>query len=299
MAGERALPGLGLFGFWTLGSNGYKPQMDENLRKLSALVMPYVLSSVPTVPGSPTDGDIHRLTSAPNLNAIAIRDNGGWVYLTPGEGWQIYDRGANERLLFDGTNWVNLASAGNFLALTDTPSSYTGHALKLIRVKADLSGLEFFASSGGGIISGPAAPTAGQGNDNDFYIETTNSRLYGPKAAGAWPGSYTSLVGLDGADFPPLTITSTAADLTLTNGHFTGNQYLDVDSASPVTLTLNTGLTGTEPMMIEQKGVGQITIAGSATLRTRNGLKSAGRYAVLTIIPKGGDVYTIGGDTIT
>lgn len=299
MAGERALPGLGLFGFWTLGSNGYKNQLDENLRKLSALVMPYVLSSVATVPGLPVDGDIHRLTGAPNLNSIAIRDNGAWVYLAPSEGWQIYDRGANERLLFDGTSWVNLANAGTFLQLTDTPADYTGDALKLVRVNATMTALEFFAASTGGIISGPAAPTAGDGNDDDFYIETTNGRLYGPKTAGAWPGGYISLVGMDGADFPPYTITSTSVSLTLTDAHFSGNQHLDVDSASPVNISVDVGLIGTEPLVLEQKGVGTFTINGTATRNSRNGLKSAGRYALVTIIPKGSDVYTIGGDTIT
>lgn len=299
MAGERALPGLGLFGFWTLGSNGYKTQLDENLRKLSALVMPYVLSSVAAVPGSPTDGDIHRLTVAPNLNSIAIRDNGAWVYLVPSEGWQIYDRGADQRLLFDGTNWINLANTATFLQLTDTPANYSGDALKLVRVNAAMTALEFFASSTGGIISGAAAPTGGDGNNDDFYIETTNSRLYGPKAAGVWPGGYTSLIGVDGTDFPPYTITDTAVSMTLTNTHFSGNRHLDVDSASPVNISVDTGLTGTEPLVLEQKGVGTFTINGTATRNGRNGFRSAGRYALVTIIPKGADVYTIGGDTIT
>ncbi len=49
------------------------------------------------------------------------------------------------------------------------------------------------------LLNGPAAPVAGQGNNGDFYIETTNSRLYGPKAAGAWPGGFVSLVGVAGA----------------------------------------------------------------------------------------------------
>lgn len=106
MAGERALPGLGLFGFWTLGSNGWKDQHDSNLRLLSALVQPRVLSFVAAVPGSPTDGDMHVLTNAPNQHAIAIRDLGAWVYVTPAEGWTVYDRTTNTLYQFTGTEWV-------------------------------------------------------------------------------------------------------------------------------------------------------------------------------------------------
>ena len=44
------------------------------------------------------------------------------------------------------------------------------------------------------ILSGSGAPSAGTGNNGDFYIDTASSTLYGPKTSGAW-GSGTSLVG--------------------------------------------------------------------------------------------------------
>lgn len=53
---------------------------------------------------------------------------------------------------------------------------------------------------GATIRSGAGAPSAGTGNDGDFYFDTTAGRLYGPKAAGAWPATGTSLVGPAGAD---------------------------------------------------------------------------------------------------
>ena len=37
------------------------------------------------------------------------------------------------------------------------------------------------------VLNGSAAPAAAVGNNNDFYIDTAASILYGPKAAGAWP----------------------------------------------------------------------------------------------------------------
>lgn len=51
---------------------------------------------------------------------------------------------------------------------------------------------------------GAVNPTAGVGNDGDFYINTVTSYLFGPKAAGAWPAG-TSLIGpigLTGATGP-------------------------------------------------------------------------------------------------
>lgn len=51
------------------------------------------------------------------------------------------------------------------------------------------------------ILNGLAAPSAGVGTDGDFFLDTTHSRLYGPKTSGAW-GSGFSLIGATGATGP-------------------------------------------------------------------------------------------------
>jgi hypothetical protein len=38
-------------------------------------------------------------------------------------------------------------------------------------------------------LSGTGAPTGGVGVDGAIYLDVTSLRLWGPKAAGAWPGS--------------------------------------------------------------------------------------------------------------
>lgn len=48
------------------------------------------------------------------------------------------------------------------------------------------------------LLTGTGAPTAGDGINGDFWINTTSWLIYGPKAAGAWP-SGVSLVGPTGA----------------------------------------------------------------------------------------------------
>lgn len=50
---------------------------------------------------------------------------------------------------------------------------------------------------GKSIRYGTAAPAAGLGNDGDFYINTSTSTLYGPRAGGAWPAGV-SLIGPQG-----------------------------------------------------------------------------------------------------
>jgi len=52
-------------------------------------------------------------------------------------------------------------------------------------------------TNGNTVLYGTANPTS-QGNNGDFYINTTSNYIFGPKAGGAWP-SGTSLVGPTGA----------------------------------------------------------------------------------------------------
>lgn len=53
-------------------------------------------------------------------------------------------------------------------------------------------------ATGTSILNGTTVPSNGTGNNGDFYLRTTTSDLYGPKAAGAWPGSPTNLIGPQG-----------------------------------------------------------------------------------------------------
>lgn len=62
--------------------------------------------------------------------------------------------------------------------------------------KDDIDSL--LAGNGGAkILSGSGAPSGTDGRNGDFYIRTTNPRLYGPKASGSW-GAGVSLQGADG-----------------------------------------------------------------------------------------------------
>lgn len=111
----RTLPGLGMKAFWTAGDDSWEgdPGMDGNLRMASILTQLGVISRVASVPGSPSDGDIHIITSGADTNKIAARDNGAWVYYTPSEGWLARDKATDEFIYFDGATWTPLlASVG-------------------------------------------------------------------------------------------------------------------------------------------------------------------------------------------
>jgi len=56
-------------------------------------------------------------------------------------------------------------------------------------------------TNGNGVLNGNVVPSNFQGNDGDFYINTSTNTIYGPKANGTWP-SGVSLVGPQGAQGP-------------------------------------------------------------------------------------------------
>jgi len=84
---------------------------------------------------------------------------------------------------------------------------------------------------------------------------------------------------------------------TLTDIDFVGTRIIMMTSGSAQTVTIDTGLIGDQPVTIVQRGTGQITYGGTATLNSKGGnLKSNGRYGAVTIIPEGSNVYTLIGD---
>lgn len=124
---SRSLPNLGLQAFFALGEDGWNDEMDSNLLKLSVLVQCAAIDKLNADPTTPADGDVYVFdeTHPTNANAIAIRDAGAWVYVTPAEGWLIYNRAADAYLTFNGTAWVALAVGGGGGGIADAPSDGT------------------------------------------------------------------------------------------------------------------------------------------------------------------------------
>jgi hypothetical protein len=104
-------------------------------------------------------------------------------------------------------------------------------------------------------------------------------------------GTGGSISGFDAAlnNQTGTTYTLTSAD----NG-----KVVTLNNASAITLTINTGLGDGFNCLIVQKGAGQITITGTATrINRQNHTKTAGQYAVVSIVNIGSDTIIIAGDT--
>lgn len=100
----------------------------------------------------------------------------------------------------------------------------------------------------------------------------------------------------------PITLEEELADYVLTDSDLAGNVIKKLNQAGANTVTVNSGLTGTEPVMLVQQGLGQTTVvAGSGvTIRSADAaLKLRTRYSGATLIPDGADTYLLVGDITT
>jgi hypothetical protein len=102
--------------------------VNEALGRLDAAVQLSVLSRTLTLPPTAApDGDAY-LVPAGAVNAwagqggrIAVRQNGGWIFLTARAGWRAFVAAESLHVLYDGTDWaenaVAVAPGGSAFAL--------------------------------------------------------------------------------------------------------------------------------------------------------------------------------------
>jgi hypothetical protein len=110
---------------------------------------------------------------------------------------------------------------------------------------------------------------------------------------------------IDGkADFNDNAITGYGADLqsesgtTKTLAAADNGTIIVCSSSSAITITVPASLPSGFNCMIIQNGSGQISLsASSTTLNNRNGSKTAGQYAIMTLVHLGSDVFVVSGDT--
>lgn len=112
----------------------------------------------------PDDGNFFDITGTTTINTIAAKQAGTVVWLQFDTTVTVDDGGGNLKLngdlsataetvlqlVCDGTNWFEVSrnkTADSFLTLSDTPSSFSGQALKYIRVDVGAAALEFIVPS--------------------------------------------------------------------------------------------------------------------------------------------------------
>lgn len=92
--------------------------------------------------------------------------------------------------------------------------------------------------------------------------------------------------------------TETGTAYELVSADLMGNKIKFMDDASPITVTINAGLSGREPVTFVQQGAGSITFSAGAgvTLNSLNGnVATAGQYATVSVIPMGDDTFLLAG----
>jgi len=90
-------------------------ELQKFLRASDGFLMPYVIATQNSPPGSPSDGDMYIVGASPtgawtgHANAVARYYNGGatWEFFTPHNGWVLRDRGAARFVFFNGTTWAS------------------------------------------------------------------------------------------------------------------------------------------------------------------------------------------------
>lgn len=163
----------------------------------------------------------------------------------------------------------------------------------MMTVKYDGSVWKLPSGAGGGaggntLLNGSGAPSSGLGNNGDFYLDTTNQILYGPKTGGAWgTGVYlvdrsvrlaSAVPGKPAAAQNVLIYTAETTEIYPAN-FATPNSYGTVGA--------NPAATATYSVYKNTTLVGQISIAtsGAFTFSTTSGatisLNAGDRFAVV------------------
>ena len=96
----------------------------------------------------------------------------------------------------------------------------------------------------------------------------------------------------------PTTIIEETGDFTLTDAHLAGNVIIEANSAGAISVFIETGLTGIEPVTIIQAGAGTVTVVddSAVSLVGKSGASTTGREAAFSIVPRGSDNFRLIGD---
>ena len=244
---------------------------------------------------------------------------------SPATGLMIYctDCGNGEPQYYSGAEWKNMIGTVTSVAAltlgttgTDLSSSVAnGATTPVITLNVPDA-----SATARGVITTGTQTIAGAKTFNDYLTiaSTTSSNSTTSGAfilgGGAGIGGNVNVGGaleVIGASTFAGDVTSAGASISGFNAALnnqTGTSYtltsadngkvVTLNNASAITLTINTGLGDGFNCLIVQKGAGQITMAGTATrINRQNHTKTAGQYAVVSIVNIGNEQVIVAGDT--
>lgn len=111
-------PNLGLVSGWSPGDGAWGPPMNDNLKKLDALVHLTVLSATATAPAVTTAGARYIVPAtgatgafAGQANNLAVRVDATWVFYVPVTGWTASVQSDGSEVRWNGTAWADALAA--------------------------------------------------------------------------------------------------------------------------------------------------------------------------------------------
>ena len=190
------------------------------------------------------------------------------------------------------------------ISVLDNASDVDGDALTVTAVSDPEHGTVVI----NGIVSGGTGSAAGvfqSSGNHDVTLKTGNSTTGTITITDGANGDITLAPNGSGkTDFNDNAITGYGADLQTESGTSKtlaasdNGTMIVCSSSSAITITVPASLPTGFNCMIIQSGSGQVSLsASSTTLNNRNGSKTAGQYAILTLVHLGSNVFVVSGDT--
>ena len=153
--------------------------------------------------------------------------------------------------------------------------------------------------------TGSASGVFTSNGDNDLVLQTGNSTTGSITISDGSNGDITLAPnGTGKTDLNDSPLTGFGADIQTETG--TSKTLSASDNGTIIVCSSNSSVTVTVPSslpagfncMIIQSGSGQVSLnASSTTLNNRNGTKTAGQHAIMTVVHLGSDAYVVSGDT--
>lgn len=276
--------------------------------------------------GSPIAGDIVVFTSQPTASLNLAKDNGPWVVVNPGAvGVQAtFVRPA----WFSGTvktgilvtNQYGAARTGITYAIQGPLTTTVGD---FINVGTDvLSVFTAYQRSSNAVVgansfTGRQTFPANTASLNPINFSTAAATLLSTRQLGALEWDNTQLYITSSNQFALLNRNPIATATVLINAQ-TGTTFTPVltptsdagrlitlSNASAIAVTIAADATtdfpiGTQLLMM-QLGTGQVTVSGAVgvTVVSKNGTKTSGQYAVISLIKVAANQWVVGGDATT
>jgi hypothetical protein len=282
--------------------------------------------------GNPIAGDIVVFTSQPTATQHNGRDNGPWVVVDPGgvgvqatfvrpdwfsgtvkTGILVTNQfGSTRTGVTYAIQGPNAPTSGDFISVgTDILNVYTAYQ------RVGNAGTASNTFSSRQTFSASSSSTT----VNPITFSTSSPVLLSTRQLGALEWDNQQLYITSSTQFASLNRNAVATATVLINaqtGAYTitniasgsdAGKLITVNSASAVTVSIPTDATansdfpiGTQ-ILVMQLGAGQVTAAavtpGTTSVNSKNGTKTSGQYAVISLIKVAANSWVVGGDATT